>query len=363
MLSSTSSSNQRLPRLEWRPLLLSGLLIFILGVGALEAALAWRGYRPNLSDSASLWAKQRIRVDELGSKALVLVGGSRMLLDTDLGTLRRHTGYEPVQLAVDGSSFVPVLADLAADPEVKGTVLVDFDINILAAPVQYDDAYAYVDDYEFTRGRRLADFHSSEQYFADFLHAHLRSYADGARPLTSLSARVLKADPVRQYLFRLPDREVFADYSRAPLPALYYSRVMRNLGEDLTGRPGIVTYGQLDAALAERIQTLTPVDNKLFLQASRQAVEMARQIQSHGGRVLFADFPESGYVRAIDDHRFPRPLFWDQFALQAAAPTLHYQDVPAMTALLCPDGSHLDYHDRVRFTEALIGALQLGRIH
>ncbi|HEV2212121.1 MAG TPA: hypothetical protein VGS99_02125, partial [Gammaproteobacteria bacterium] len=274
--SSISSSSRRLPQLDWRRLLLAALLIFIFSVGALELALAWRGFRPNLSDSASQWAAQRERVDRLGPEALVLVGGSRMLLDTDVGVLSRHTRYRPVQLAIDGSSFVPVLADLAADPGVKGTVLVDFDINILAAPPERDDAYAYVEDYQYGRDRRLPDFHGSEAFLTDLMHAHLRSYADGARPLTSLLARVFKRDPVRQYLFRLPDREEFADYSRAPMPALYYSRVMRNLGEDLTGRPGIVTYGQLDAALGVRIQALAPVDNRLFLQQAAQIIAMAR---------------------------------------------------------------------------------------
>ena len=41
-------------------------------------------------------------------------------------SVRARTGLAPVQLAIDGSSFVPVLDGLARDPSIRGTVIVGF---------------------------------------------------------------------------------------------------------------------------------------------------------------------------------------------------------------------------------------------
>ena len=360
MPSSTSSSSQRLPRLRWRAVLIGGLAIFAAFVGVMELRLAARGFRPSVVDSASLWGVQRARADALGAHALILVGASRMLLDVDVATLRRHTGMEPVQLAVDGSSFVPVLQGLAADPNIDGTVLVDLAENVLALPPKYDAAYAYEEAFERDgRAAALPDFNSTEADLSDLLHAHLRSYADGTRPLTALVARILPARPTRQYLRTLPDREIEADYAQAPMPDMYYFRVMRNLGETLPMAG--VSYGQLDVELMHKIDALQPLDNTLFLQSLPTMRGLVDAIRSHGGRVLFALLPTSGDVRAIDDKRFPRELFWDRFVAAVPAPAVNFEDVPALRHFFCPDGSHLDYHDRGRFTAALIAALPLGQ--
>lgn len=357
MPSSTSSSNLRLPRARWGVVLAGGLVLFAAFAALLEMRLAVRGFKPSVIDSAPLWIKERRRVDTLGTRALILVGSSRVLLDTDLEVLRMETGLEPVQLAVDGSSFVPVLRDLAGDPEVKGTVLVDLAQNVLTLPVQYDAAYAYETAYQRSLADPLPDFSKSEAYLAGILRGHLRSYSDGARPLTALRTRVLANGPTPQYLRMLPDREILADYSQVPQPAFYYARVIRNLGQAVPteGR----SYRDIETDFSKRIATLKPYDNTLFLQALPAMAEMTRSIQAHGGRVIYATYPTGGYVRAMDDKRFPRDLFWDRFTAAVYAPHLNFEDVPALRSFYLPDGSHLDYHERARFTEALVRSLGL----
>ncbi len=160
MPSSTSSSDRRLPRLRWSVVLGGAVAICTAFVGAMELRLAARGFNPSVIDSPRLWARERQRADALGSRALILVGSSRVLLDTDLDTLRRETGLEPVQLAIDGSSFVPVLQGLAEDPAIKGTVLVDLARNVLASPTQQDRAYEYQRAYQ-QDGHGLPDFRRS----------------------------------------------------------------------------------------------------------------------------------------------------------------------------------------------------------
>jgi hypothetical protein len=77
-------------------------------------------------------------------------------------------------------------------------------------------------------------------------------------------------------------------------------------------------------------------------------------------RLVYA-LPSSGLVREMDRRRFPRAQFWDRFVSLIGAPTLHFEDVPAMRQLVCPDGSHLDFRQRAYFTAALVDALALGR--
>ena len=48
-------------------------------------------------------------------------------------SLRRKTGLEPVQLAIDGSSFVPVLEDLANDPAITRHGALAYQDNVIAS--------------------------------------------------------------------------------------------------------------------------------------------------------------------------------------------------------------------------------------
>ena len=355
MPSSISNSDQRLPRLHWQ-VVLGGLAILIAFVSVMELRLAARGFQPDIVDSSRAWSRERARVDDLGSRALIMVGSSRVLLDPDFQVLRQETGLEPVELGIDGSSFMPVLKGLAADPKVTGTIVVDLGPNILAEPVRWDAAYAYETDYERHR-LALPDFARSEAYLSDLVHGHLRSYADGTRPLTALRLRILQKDPTPQYLRMLPDREMPADYSQVPQPQFYYARVIRNLGQSvpLAGRD----YRDVERDLAARIAALPPADDKLYLASLPAMRDITRAIQAHGGHVIYTSFPTSGYVRQMDDRRYPRALFWDRFAAAVPAPAVNFEDVPALRAVYCPDGSHLDYHARPAFTHALVQALHL----
>ena len=93
----------------------------------MEAVLSLRGFRPTAVDDEPTWILQRHRASTLGPRALDPGG---RLADPD-GRRRRRTacdvtGLEPVQLAIDGSSFTPVLKELAADPTITGTIIVSY---------------------------------------------------------------------------------------------------------------------------------------------------------------------------------------------------------------------------------------------
>jgi len=360
--SSTSSSNARLPASRWNWVLGGAALAFPAFVGLLELRLALRGFQPTVSDSEARWIEQRSRASRLGERALILVGSSRLLLDADLDLLRERTGLEPVQLAIDGSSFRPVLAGLAADATVRGAVIVDFADRLLVGRESDKGAARWQAAFERERGRTaVPDFERSERWLTDAWRQRLRSYADGGRPLTALRERVLRARPTPQYLVMRPDRSRLADYAQLNMRMRYLARVLRDLGDDPP--PGMQTLDELEQYLRSRVDTLTPSAGSLeaYLRASRELAAQTAIIQARGGSVYFTVLPKSGLVRELDARRYPRAQFWDRFAEQVGAPTLHFEDIPAWRRLECPDGSHLDFRQRAEFTAALADAIVLAR--
>lgn len=350
-----------MPALPWAPVLGGALLISVLLASSLELHLALRDFQPTTPDSEALWVQQRARAGALGERALILVGASRIQLDVELATLRARTGLEPVQLAIDGSSFLPVLEGLTADAAIRGTVLVDFSDHLLTYRDETETSYRWQAGFERLRGQaRLPDFQAAEAWLGNAWRQRLRSYADGAQPLTSLRARVLDPRPTPQYLVTRPDRSRLADYSKVEMPGFYFARVMRNLGQTVPITPGMTAH-ELDQELRRRIAALTPQHGVLdtYRSTSRALAAQAAAIRARGGRVFFLMLPKSGLVRAIDDRRFPRAQFWDRFALEAGS-ALHFEDVPAWRPLACPDGSHLDFRQRTSFTHALVDALGLA---
>lgn len=356
---STSSSNQRLPHASWGSVLMGALAIFATFVIAMELSLAARGFRSTVIDSEALWLKQRHRASDLGARGLILVGDSRMELDVDLDVLRRCTGLAPVQLALDHSSFIPVLRSLADDPSVAGTIIVSFSESAMMAFPHCDTADRLEIAYKQERARRIIpDFTRTETYLTDFIHYHLRSYADGARPMTSLFQRILNPNATPQYITILPDRSKLADYTKIEQQQLYYKRVLSTLGEQAPSEPGM-TFNDFKLILQDKIDALKPADSAAYLGRIGGIVKMAHTIEARGGRVFFVMMPRSGYVRQIEDHRFPRQAFWDRFAESLPGHTLHFEDVPGLRDMVCPDGSHLDYRDREHFTRTLVSALGL----
>lgn len=361
MPSSTSSFERALPPVPWLRLLGLAVLFFLVAAFVIEERLAGLGYQTTARDSQARWQAERARAGRLGERALILVGGSRFQLGLDIDVLRKKTGLEPVQLALDGSAGKPILDGLASDPKIRGTVLVDY----------YDHAIGSRDgvaehmqrQYEKSAGRLSHWKNPAGHIEADltkWLRERLRAYSDGASPLSSLRWRIIPAAEARQYLITRPDRSRLADYTRVSMPEFYYRRVARTLGEDIdTKSPNIA------AALAQRIASLATADNAAFLLAAGQIGQTAERIRARGGQVIFVAMPSSGMVREIERRRYPRDRFWDRFVAESGLPGIHSDHEPELRGYECPDGSHLDVRDKGRYTSALADVMKrkgLGRL-
>ena len=76
----------------------------------------------DLDDSKSSWAVERRKIASGEHDGVVIIGGSRILFDTDLDVWQEMTGRRPVQLALPGMSGQRFLADLADNSDFDGLV-------------------------------------------------------------------------------------------------------------------------------------------------------------------------------------------------------------------------------------------------
>lgn len=323
-------------------LLAAGALI------ALELMLQQRGYVPTVVDSARLWSANRLRASELGDRALILVGASRMQLDIDLPTLAQESGLVPVQLAIDGSSILPVLQNLVDDPDVSGTILVDASASKLIADGRRDRADEWVEFYQ----------DKFRHYFSPRAEAVLQRLLSQTSAVFSLGIP-LKLIPESlfgarsrepQYLITRSSRQRDADYRKIDADTQYFHRVERTYGSGL----GVREFSSLDefsVFLREQLRHTPTRDPLEFRQQLQQVLELAGRYRDRGGRMAFVRMPSSRLIWEIDEYRTPRAQFWDRFADLSPVPTFHFLDYPAMGGVPLPDGSHVDVRNKVRFTQ------------
>src|ERR1017187_4629215 len=112
------------PDRSWLAVFLCALLLAVVLTGAWE--WYWRAFGavPGYGDDDALWAQQRRRIDAGEGNATVLIGASRTFFDVQLPVWERMSGRRPIQLALDGTSPVFALEDLASDPSFTGRLLI-----------------------------------------------------------------------------------------------------------------------------------------------------------------------------------------------------------------------------------------------
>lgn len=359
MLLSTSSS-ERLPDFDGERILPVVFLAFVICVVALELVLMVRGVRPGVVDSEELWRKERFRASELGAKGLVLIGASRGQLGWSLDVLQRRLDLTPVQLAIDGSSFWPVLRSLADDSRIVGTVVVDVPEHLLTQRYEPDAAFQFVSRYSERPYEAKWEYQSVEAELSGLVRGALRSYADGTRPVTAFIQRGLRTDYLPQYLVTRPDRSRRADYELVPMPGFYYSRVLRTMPAPVRYDPAW-TWSQLDGAIRSQISSIEPRPSHGLAASLKELVELVGKIERRGGHVIFVRLPSSGLVYQIEQRLFPRNVFWRAIESNFPGRTVHFADYKTLSRYECPDGSHLDWRYASSFTEDFVSVIDWSR--
>jgi hypothetical protein len=326
------------PAQPWGGIALAAAALAIAALGAWE--WTWRSYgvEPAYRNSDGQWAIERRRIDEGEGDSTVLIGASRVLFDVQLDVWERVAGERPIQLALEGTSPLSVLEDLADDPDFTGRLLVGVAPDIYFTGFAYrGKAFAhYRDEGPSERVGQWLSMRLVEPWFAfyddDFaLAVVLRRQAWWpARPDLPPHIRV------RKLSVSGIDRNTHLWSKVAQDPA--YRALTRQIW-----RQGFSDPAPEAAVVDEQI---------------RRSVAAVGKLRARGVPVVFVRPPSDGEYLAFEDRVFPRATTWDVLLGRTGAPGIHFADFPQLVGMELPEWSHLAQPDAERFTAELHALLE-----
>lgn len=325
-----------IPDRPWRGILAGALVIAGVLLGAWE--WHWRAYgaSPSLANSDGLWAEQRRRIDRGDGNRTVITGSSRMLFDIDLDTWQRLSGERPIQLAMEGTTPLGVVEDLADDPAFTGRLIIG------VAPNLFFTGFAM-------RAKAVTYFHNE---------------SPAERVSQWLSQNLVEP----HFAFDDPDFALGAVLLRQGWPArdgvsTLRVRKLRNMEADRNTRMWSKVENDPEyraiarATWAEDFTPPTPAeqkenDDKIEKQIAR-AVKVVEKLRARGVQIVFVRPPSADKFLAYEDRDFPRARTWDVLLARTKCPGVHFQDHPELQGYELPEWSHLAAREKPRFTEAL----------
>ena len=327
------------------------LLLVVTVIGGWEIYLRSKGVTISYDNGKELWANQRSMVYEPADKTTVFIGSSRIKFDLDIDTWQTTTGKHAVQLAIEGSSPVPILTDLADDPNFRGHLVVDVMEPLFFSSDHFalEKPTEYLAWYKKRTPAQKASFaldHILESWFV-FLDQDKYSLTAGLNALDV---------PNRPGVYQFP---TFPD----DFNNCEFSRQSKMT-------PRFVA----DTSLQHRVQNIwvfvmetgkkapPPKEDPVppMLTTVKNAVD---KIRARGGDVVFVRPPSSGAMGGMEEHVFNRRKFWDPLLTAANAKGLFFTDYPATSHFTCPEWSHLTPQDAISYTKAVITELPPSFTH
>ena len=331
---------REVPDLPWIPLLLIACLLALAMLAAWE--WHWRAYGvlPSYRNSDSAWAQQRRRIDSGEADALVLVGSSRVLFDVQLPEWEKATGTRPIQLALEGTSPVPILEDLAANSHFKGRLLIGVapDLFFSGFAVRGDVVNYYHDQGPSQRSGHWLSQNFLEPYFAFYAPDFALATVINRQPWPARTG-VNRPAPVRKLSISDADRNTTM-WQKVETDMAYQTMARNTWAERFNGpRP-------------EPMNTPEKMQKVIETQIAR-AETAVKILRARGVRLLFLRPPSSGDYYAFENKAFPRASTWDALLRRTAAKGIHFEDYPEFQGLNLPEWSHLSAADARKFTRAL----------
>ncbi len=331
-----------IPAQPWGAILVGMLVMF--GVMLAGWELYWRAYgvAPTYRNSDGQWLVERRRLDAGEGGKTVLIGASRILFDTSLPVWEKVGGERPIQLALEGTSPVPIMENLAADPNFTGRLVVGVAPDIVFTGFAYrGSVLPYLRDQ--TPSQRIGDWLSMrflEPAFAFYdpdyaLSTVIRRQPWPERP--GLHSRIA----VRRLAVHDEDRNTQMWDKVVDDPE--YRALARRIWAQDFGDPADSIKAKADATEAQ----------KTIDEAIARAVAAIATLRAHGVRVLFVRPPSAGEYYAYEQRTFPRAKTWDALLAATHAPGIHFEDYPELQGYDLPEWSHLAPREAERFTANL----------
>jgi len=336
-----------IPDRKWGAIMLAALVMLLLMLGAWE--WHWRSYgvAPEIADSDALWATQRRRIDNgEGANATVLIGSSRMLFDLQLPVWQKLSGQRPIQLALEGTSPMFALEDLADDPNFRNSRLM-----VGVAPELFFSGFAarrgvlkyFRKQSPSQRVGQWLSMHFVEPYLAfddsDFALPTVLARQDWWPARPGLRQRA----PVRKLKVVAEEDRASHIWDKLEKDPQYRALAQGIWAQHLAPQPDDPTPAQLQKTVDEQI--------------TRAATAVAK-LRMRNVEVIFVRPPSAEKYLAFEDKVFPRAKTWDVLLAKTGAPGVHFQDHPELQGFWLPEWSHLAARDAVRFTQALYAIIE-----
>ena len=327
----------------------AGILMLILVLGFFvcwEIFLRNKNIKIAYDDGESLWADKRAMVYEPADKATVFIGSSRNKFDLDIATWQKLTGDHAIQLAIEGNSPLPVLADLAADENFKGKLVIDVTEGLFFSTSPQNTAEP---------AKRVAYYkkRTPAQRFSFLVNHQLEN------SLVFLNKDHLSLNALLEEL-PIPRRKgVFALPNGCPMdfnPCNFERQcIMTEKFEKDTLIQKQVT-GLWDFY---RSVSKDPPPNAAKTDSMIGIIKKdIDKIIARGGQVIFVRTPSSGPFWEGEQRGFPRALYWEKILATTGVNGVHFKDYPATDHFICPEFSHLKQSDAVVFTQNLVKILE-----
>lgn len=326
-----------------RSMLLIAKLVLICAVPFAAGEVSWRltGAQPVHSDLLAF--DQFRRASRNSSSSVALIGSSRVLCDLDPKILKRELPkWEFYQLAIDGTSALPVLESLAQDGAFRGLVLCEFNIShlleVYPSPEREDNRLWYT---RFVQRRPY-------QYVRTWFYEALgQSSALVAASRTDFTVSLFST--VKNRL------AVLAGKSRTPKEGLFPAELARREDRFL----GLHRRGKDNSRAIARWAQMTRLRSPAYRDSGvKHVASWVQAIRRRGGDVVFIRMPVSGSLRQLEDDAYPDR---DQAIESLSASSINVVDFAKESTLSgfdCPDESHLDAEDAERFSAALARILK-----
>ncbi|HSE12193.1 MAG TPA: hypothetical protein VLB69_06135 [Rudaea sp.] len=334
------------PEQPWNRIFVGMLMLLALMLGAWE--WYWRdfGATPGIRNTHGLWAIQRRRIDAGAGDATVIVGSSRVFFDIQLDVWEQLDGKRPIQLAFEGTTPLPFVEDLAADPKFTGRLLIG------VAPELFFSGHGryHIGALKYWRDE------SPSQRVGQWLSMHLvEPFVAFYDPDYTLAA-VLKRQPwpdrpgkpaqldVRKLSVTAADRDTHM-WSKVENDPVYRALMRKVWEQDFKPSEDDPKPEELAKMRDEQIERM---------------VKAVATLRARGVKVLFVRAPSTGPYLEFDNHLFPRATSWDVLLAKTGAPGIHFEDYPELQGLDQPEWSHLSHADAKKFTASLHAIIVRG---
>lgn len=323
---------------HWRKcwLLTIGIVFAVLFVW--EASLRQSGLVPDFADNRALWLSSRQQLARPDDSVIAILGASRAQRAIDVDEFSKSLQRPVVQLSVEGTSGLPVLENLAADPRFSGTVIISI------APA-------------FSFNRKLSKLDEGDQA------AWVKAYVSQSR--SRRMEQELRLDVQERLAFRAPDAAVpriaSSLLNNGEIPGPDYKQTRRNRFVSIDQSKFEREVNQ-DAIVALYTQNSEPYEEKGFAEIVQYFSAVVNALNNKGSRVYIVRLPSEGKVLAFERQHFPQEKFWNVMKQNINARFIHFEDYPELNGYLSVDGSHIDASRANAFTKQFAEVLQRNQL-